>query len=115
MRIPKAQLDRLMEESRDGAEVAEKIVSLYMGNNASVKGGGGLNEGKIGVHHQRSRRVCIFSTGIRYFIHFYIVDYILKSLKRSMLVWMLHVDVGFFYENSQVGLFRRIFVYHIAL
>lgn len=61
MRIPKAQLDRLMEESRDGAEVAEKIVSLYMGNNASVKGGGGIIEGKIEVHNQRSRRVCVFS------------------------------------------------------
>jgi len=85
MRIPKAQLDRLMEESRDGAEVAEKIVSLYMGNNASGKGGGGINEGKIEVHNQRSRRVCVFSIALRYFVHFCIVDYILKSLKRCML------------------------------
>jgi len=41
MRIPKAQLEKLMEESNDGAEVAEKIMSLYMGNNGGVGGGGG--------------------------------------------------------------------------
>ncbi|ESW13879.1 hypothetical protein PHAVU_008G233900 [Phaseolus vulgaris] len=34
MRLPKAHLDKLMEESTDGSEVAEKIISLYMGNNA---------------------------------------------------------------------------------
>lgn len=31
MRLPKAQLEKLMEESNDGSEVAEKIMSLYMG------------------------------------------------------------------------------------
>lgn len=58
MRLPKAQLDRLMEESCDGTEVAEKILSLYMGNNAAVEGGGEVNEGKFEIHNQRSRRVC---------------------------------------------------------
>ncbi|XP_004503145.1 uncharacterized protein At1g66480-like [Cicer arietinum] len=57
MRLPKAQLDRLMEESRDETEVAEKIVSLYMGNNDAVNGGGGgTTQAKIEVQHQRSRR-----------------------------------------------------------
>ncbi|CAL5203179.1 unnamed protein product [Lathyrus oleraceus] len=56
MRLPKAQLDRLMEESCDGTEVAEKILSLYMGNNAAVEGGGGVNEAKFEIHNQRSRR-----------------------------------------------------------
>ncbi|KAF7816445.1 uncharacterized protein G2W53_030414 [Senna tora] len=40
LRLPRAQLDKLMEESHDGAEVAEKIISLYMGNNAGKIGGG---------------------------------------------------------------------------
>ncbi|CAI8597232.1 unnamed protein product [Vicia faba] len=56
MRLPKAQLDRLMEESCDGTEVAEKILSLYMGNNAAVETGGGTAEAKIEIHNQRSRR-----------------------------------------------------------
>ncbi|XP_058787480.1 uncharacterized protein At1g66480-like [Vicia villosa] len=56
MRLPKAQLDRLMEESCDGTEVAEKILSLYMGNNAAVEGGGEVNEGKFEMNNQRSRR-----------------------------------------------------------
>nr|KYP73036.1 Uncharacterized protein At1g66480 family [Cajanus cajan] len=35
MRLPKAQLEKLMEESTDGSQVAEKIISLYMGANAA--------------------------------------------------------------------------------
>ncbi|XP_061370241.1 uncharacterized protein At1g66480-like isoform X2 [Gastrolobium bilobum] len=50
MRLPKAQLDRLMEESHDGTDVAEKIISLYMGNNAAVDGGGELH------NHNKPRR-----------------------------------------------------------
>lgn len=41
MRLPKAQLEKLVEESHDGGEVAEKIISLYIGNNA---GDGGTAE-----------------------------------------------------------------------
>lgn len=36
MRLPKAQLEKLMEESEDGAQVAEKIINLYVGNNAAA-------------------------------------------------------------------------------
>lgn len=32
MRIPKAQLDKLMQESTDDTEVARRIVDLYLGN-----------------------------------------------------------------------------------
>ncbi|KAI9100231.1 hypothetical protein K1719_024449 [Acacia pycnantha] len=39
MRLPKAQLEKLMEESRDGAQMAEKIIKLYMANNAAEAGG----------------------------------------------------------------------------
>jgi len=31
LRMPKAQLDKMVEESRDEAEVAEKLMDLYMG------------------------------------------------------------------------------------
>lgn len=74
MRLPKAQLDRLMEESRDENEVAEKIISLYMENNAAVNGGGGgggTAEAKTELHNHnhKPRRVSflIFFI-IRYFI-----------------------------------------------
>jgi hypothetical protein len=56
MRLPKAQLEKLMEESHDGAEVAEKIVSLYRDSNVAVKGGSVINVDKIELHNQRSRR-----------------------------------------------------------
>ncbi|KAI3467003.1 hypothetical protein Pfo_023666 [Paulownia fortunei] len=39
MRLPKAEVERLMAESKDGAEVAEKIVSLCMANSAVTNGG----------------------------------------------------------------------------
>lgn len=32
MRLPKSQMTKLVEQSRDGAEVAEKILNLYMEN-----------------------------------------------------------------------------------
>lgn len=59
MRLPRAQLDKLMEESHDGAEVAEKIISLYMGNNAGEVGGGGTAEigGRKEAH--KPRGVCV--------------------------------------------------------
>ncbi|PIN25996.1 hypothetical protein CDL12_01275 [Handroanthus impetiginosus] len=39
MRLPKAEVERLMAESKDGAEVAEKIVSLCMGNGGAAATG----------------------------------------------------------------------------
>ncbi|XP_027335891.1 uncharacterized protein At1g66480-like [Abrus precatorius] len=58
MRLPKAQLDRLMEESHDGSEVADKIISLYMGNNATVDGGGTVEtNGGVNDHKPRRKRV----------------------------------------------------------
>ncbi|GLT28832.1 hypothetical protein SLA2020_037360 [Shorea laevis] len=37
LRLPKAQVAKLVEESRDGAEVAEKIIDLYMENSGDVE------------------------------------------------------------------------------
>ncbi|KAI4299574.1 hypothetical protein L6164_033019 [Bauhinia variegata] len=39
MRVPKAQLEKLMEESNDQSEVAEKIMNLYMSNAGEADGG----------------------------------------------------------------------------
>ncbi|OIW02677.1 hypothetical protein TanjilG_29453 [Lupinus angustifolius] len=49
MRIPKAQLEKMMEESNDGAEVAEKIMSLYLGTNGD---GAAVEDGGVNVAHQ---------------------------------------------------------------
>jgi hypothetical protein len=71
MRLPKAQLEKLMEESNDGTEVAEKIMSLYMGNN----GGGGdvaEHDGVVSRQTRKPRGVCFFNW-------FYFVFIILDS------------------------------------
>lgn len=81
MRLPKAQLDKLMEESHDGAEVAEKILSLYVGTN---DGGAAVEEGGVnGLHHHNNkpRGVCIFYHHHLYFIVYNNVCDILESLK----------------------------------
>lgn len=57
MRLPKAQLERLMEESQDGSEVAEKIISLYIGNNsAAAVDGGATVEVQNEVHNRKPQR-----------------------------------------------------------
>lgn len=40
MRLPRAQVEKLVEESRDEVEVADKIIGLYMGNNGGDGGDG---------------------------------------------------------------------------
>ncbi|KAK7290185.1 hypothetical protein RIF29_04420 [Crotalaria pallida] len=64
MRLPKAQLDRLLEESHGGGEVAEKIISLYVGNNVAEDGGATAEaavvhgaKGEIHNHKPRGKRV----------------------------------------------------------
>ncbi|KAG8366713.1 hypothetical protein BUALT_Bualt17G0108000 [Buddleja alternifolia] len=44
MRLPKAEVERLMKESRDGDEVAEKIASLCMASGSAANGGGVAGE-----------------------------------------------------------------------
>lgn len=58
MRLPRAQVAKLVEESRDEVEVAEKIIGLYMENGG---GGGGdgddvVEERKGGLLHRDERR-----------------------------------------------------------
>lgn len=60
MRLPKAELDKLMMESRDEAEAAEKLVGFCLANKAAGGGGGGGGqpkgvEGSL-LHHQQSHR-----------------------------------------------------------
>ncbi|KAJ4848312.1 hypothetical protein Tsubulata_003700 [Turnera subulata] len=38
VRLPKAQVQKLMQESKDGGEVAEKIIDLYMENSGELDG-----------------------------------------------------------------------------
>ncbi|KAJ6290735.1 hypothetical protein OIU78_026476 [Salix suchowensis] len=38
VRLPKAQVQKLVEESKNEVEVAEKIIGLYMDNSGEVKG-----------------------------------------------------------------------------
>ncbi|TYH62017.1 hypothetical protein ES332_D07G089800v1 [Gossypium tomentosum] len=47
MRLPKSQMAKLMEESKDGVEVAEKILDLYTGN-----GGSGGDEAGNRIHRE---------------------------------------------------------------
>ncbi|KAE9594390.1 hypothetical protein Lal_00001109 [Lupinus albus] len=54
MRLPKAQLDKLVEECHGGAEVAEKIISLYIGDNGNNDGGGVMVEAEA-----EAARTCI--------------------------------------------------------
>ncbi|CAK7339044.1 unnamed protein product, partial [Dovyalis caffra] len=41
VRLPKAQVQKLVEESKDEVEVADKIIDLYMGNSGEVNGADG--------------------------------------------------------------------------
>ncbi|KAJ1396792.1 hypothetical protein SESBI_32313 [Sesbania bispinosa] len=61
MRVPKAQLERLMEESHDGNEVAEKIISLYVGKNAAVDGDGAAEAKKELHSHKPGRKRVSFN------------------------------------------------------
>ncbi|XP_057441958.1 uncharacterized protein At1g66480-like isoform X1 [Lotus japonicus] len=53
MRLPRAQLEKLMEESNDGTEVAEKIMRLYAG-----EGGGDVSadDGGVRVSHHHGHK-----------------------------------------------------------
>ncbi|XP_030530344.1 uncharacterized protein At1g66480-like [Rhodamnia argentea] len=53
MRIPRAQLDKLMEESMDDAEVAQRIVDLYMGNVGVLREDKHLGSDQKLLMHQR--------------------------------------------------------------
>lgn len=54
MRLPKAVVAKLMEESNDEAEVAQKIMDLCMGKTANIGGGGGSSSGEAkGKEHQQ--------------------------------------------------------------
>lgn len=54
MRLPKAQWKKLNEESNDGDEVAEKILSLYMGSQATVEGGGTVEDHHRELHNDHT-------------------------------------------------------------
>jgi len=91
MRVPKAQLERLMEESHDGGEVAEKILSLYMGNNAAaVDGGATVVEAQKELHNRKTQRVCV---RLILFDYFNVVNYVLEPL--TLYLNVLVIFFGF--------------------
>ncbi|CAA0824500.1 Encodes a protein whose expression is responsive to nematode infection [Striga hermonthica] len=55
MRLPKAEVERLMAESKDGADVAEKIAKFYMAAKGGADGDGG--DVRRLVKSTRERRV----------------------------------------------------------
>ncbi|CAN0913748.1 Uncharacterized protein At1g66480 [Linum grandiflorum] len=51
VRLPRAQVERLVAESNGGGEVAEKIIDLYMGNSGELGGAGaGVGVSRRHVH-----------------------------------------------------------------
>lgn len=77
MRLPKAQLDKLMEESNDGAEVAEKIMSLYM---LETQTGDAAEEDGVHRQNRKQRGVCIyFIIFVIIFVCFDYLEYYYKS------------------------------------
>ncbi|KAK8650935.1 hypothetical protein V6N13_140556 [Hibiscus sabdariffa] len=64
MRLPKSQMTKLVEESRDGVEVAEKILDLYIGdaagnhNHREAPWKPGPGSGSIGENYKAKREVC---------------------------------------------------------
>ncbi|KAG6391624.1 hypothetical protein SASPL_149381 [Salvia splendens] len=55
MRLPRAEVERLMAESKDSGEVAEKIVGLCMAKRAAADGGDAAAEKN--VHFNGDRRI----------------------------------------------------------
>ncbi|KAK8546606.1 hypothetical protein V6N13_067813 [Hibiscus sabdariffa] len=66
MRLPKSQMAKLVEESRDGVEVAEKILDLYIGKGGGDAAGSHIHRevpwkpgtGSIGENFKAKREVC---------------------------------------------------------
>ncbi|KAG4382355.1 hypothetical protein GLYMA_14G069200v4 [Glycine max] len=83
MRLPKAHLDKLMEESTDGSEVAEKIMSLYVGTNAGEGGGVAAvaeEGGAKTVYNHKPRGVCVsFAIILVYLLFYFTKKYFFSS------------------------------------
>lgn len=55
LRLPRAQVAQLVDESRDGAEAAEKIIDLYMGNSGDFRNGSRRQSGGLNSHSVREK------------------------------------------------------------
>lgn len=59
MRIPRSQIAKLMEESRNEGDVAEKIINMYLKNEVNTDGGGtGAGAGNV----EAGRQPCLVSS-----------------------------------------------------
>lgn len=87
MRLPRAQVEKLMEESANDGEVAEKIVDLYVEKSGGGGGGGRCYSGELrpeeewkagqgGVRRDfKAREVCFLCFEINLFPFAYWIDY----------------------------------------
>lgn len=87
MRLPRAQVEKLMEESANDGEVAEKIVDLYVEKSSGGGGGGRCYSGELrpeeewksgqgGVRRDfKAREVCFLCFEINLFPCAYWIDY----------------------------------------
>lgn len=60
LRLPRSQITKLMEESHDASEIAEKILSLYRESSGEIGGGDGRR--KLGDGEIKAREVILVFT-----------------------------------------------------
>ncbi|GFQ04562.1 uncharacterized protein at1g66480 [Phtheirospermum japonicum] len=77
MRLPKAEVERLMAESKDGAEVAEKIARLCMESGGAAANAGGNGDGGAIRRSVKSREVSFFC--LFFLIIIILILYLLSS------------------------------------
>uniref|UniRef100_A0A1J3CEU6 Plastid movement impaired 2 n=1 Tax=Noccaea caerulescens TaxID=107243 RepID=A0A1J3CEU6_NOCCA len=69
LRLPRSQINKLMEESHDGSEIAEKILSLYRESSGEIGGGRGGGDSRrnleTGVIKAREKQVSFAGEGGR--------------------------------------------------
>ena len=98
MRMPRTQLEKLVEESHDQVEVAEKIISLYVNNSGEVGGGAEEAKAEIGGRREahRSRGVCfdLIIYNFELFIIFRIFGSVLILNMACLDVCLLHDNMS---------------------
>ncbi|CAA7030344.1 unnamed protein product [Microthlaspi erraticum] len=65
LRLPRSQINKLMEESHDGSEIAEKILSLYRESSGEIGGGHSRRNLGTGENKAREKQVSFAGEGGR--------------------------------------------------
>ena len=69
MRLPRAEVERLMAESKDSGEVEEKIVRLCMAKRAAADGGDAAAEKN--VHLNGDRRIKVSYSSVKNYCYIF--------------------------------------------